>query len=119
MIFIVEDDEATRDSLCLLFECEGLACRGFASASAFLAAKPVLDGGCLVLDVNMAGMDGLALLERLRASGVTTPAIMITGQASPAVLRRATAAGAVALLEKPFDSASLVDRVNGLLAHKQ
>jgi len=112
MIFIVEDDEATRDSLCLLFECEGLACRGFASASAFLAAKPVLD-------VNMAGMDGLALLERLRASGVTTPAIMITGQASPAVLRRATAAGAVALLEKPFDSASLVDRVNGLLAHKQ
>ena len=115
MIFLVEDDEATRDSLCLLFECEGLACRGFASGEAFLSATPALDHSCLILDVNMDGMDGLTLLERLRAGGATAPAIMITGKPSPAILRRATAAGAVAVIEKPFDSSSLIDRVRSLL----
>jgi FixJ family two-component response regulator len=116
MILLVEDDEATRDSLCLLFECEGLVCRGFASAQAFLDEKPGLDDSCLVLDVNMAGMDGLALLEQLRAGGATVPAIMITGVPTPAILKRAAAAGAAAVLEKPFDSGKLIDHVHSLLA---
>ena len=119
MIFIVEDDEATRDSLCLLFECEGLACRGFASAQAFLAGKPALDASCLVLDVNMAGIDGLALLEQLRADGATVPAIIITGVPTPAILKRAAAAGAAAVLEKPFDAGKLIDHVHKLLERKR
>ena len=119
MIFLVEDDEATRDSLCLLFDCEGLACRGFASAQAFLDEKPTLDESCLILDVHMDGMDGLTLLERLRAGGASVPAIMITGVPSPAVLQRAAAAGAAAVLEKPFDSGKLIDHVHSLLARKR
>lgn len=116
MIFLVEDDEATRDSLCLLFESEGLACRGFASGEAFLAAMPSLDNSCLVLDVNMDGIDGLTLLERLRSGGASVPAIIITGKPTPAVHKRAAAAGAVVVLEKPFDSGSLIDHVQTLLA---
>ena len=114
MILVVEDDIATRDSLCLLFECEGIDCRGFASAEAFLAADPPLDGSCLIFDVHMTGMTGLELLERLRAGGARTPAIIITGQPSPAILKRAEASGA-AVLEKPFHSGMLIDRVRTLL----
>jgi FixJ family two-component response regulator len=115
MIFVVEDDHATRDSLCLLLECEGFACRGFASSEAFLAANTPLDGGCLILDVHMDGMTGLDLLEQLRAAGKRVPAVVVTGQPSPATLKRATAAGAVAVLEKPFDSGALIDHVRALL----
>jgi two-component system response regulator FixJ len=115
MILLVEDDAATRDSLCLLFECEGLDCRAYASADAFLAADPPLAGSCLLFDVHMTGTSGLDLLEALRARGAVTPALMITGQVSPAIVRRSEAAGAM-VFEKPFQSGLLVDRIRDLLA---
>ncbi len=66
MIFIIDDDDATRDSLRLLFECMGLEARDFPSPETFLDGwKPAAED-CLVLDVHMAGMSGLDLLEKLR-----------------------------------------------------
>ncbi|HUZ73533.1 MAG TPA: response regulator [Stellaceae bacterium] len=108
MIYIVEDDDATRDSLALLLECEGLPCRSFASCEAFLGANPPLEGACLVLDVHMLGMTGLELLSQLRRRAQTVPAIIITGQISPAILQQAAAARAVTVIEKPFDGAVLI-----------
>jgi len=115
VIIIIEDDEASRDSLCLLMECEGLAVQGFESCEAFLAEGPSGDAACFILDVHMAGMSGLDLLERLRADGSRTPAIVVSGNSSPALTERAFAAGAEVVLDKPFDAAALVDLVLSLL----
>jgi two-component system response regulator FixJ len=115
MILLVEDDAATRDSLALLFECESLECRAFASAEAFVAANPLVDGACLLFDVHMPGMTGLDLLEHLRARGVAAPAVMITGQVTPSILTRAAAARAT-VFEKPFASDLLIERIRALLA---
>lgn len=108
MIFIVEDDDATRKSLALLIECEGLPCRSFASGEAFLHANPALDGACLVIDVHMMGMSGIELLAQLRRNGVNVPAIVITGQISPAIVQQASAANAVTVIEKPFDGTAFI-----------
>lgn len=115
MIFVVEDDAPTRDSLCLLFDCEGIACRGFASAEDFFAASPPLAGACVISDVHMPGMSGVDLLERLRARGESVPVVLVTGQSSPSLVKRAAANGVTAVLDKPFDIGALVERIRGLL----
>lgn len=111
MIYIVEDDDATRESLRLLLECENLATQTFASCEEFLRADPVLDGSCLVIDVHLPGMSGLDLLERVRTEGSQVPAIVVTGDASGPVRRRAIALGAAAVVEKPYDAGVLVAQV--------
>jgi two-component system, LuxR family, response regulator FixJ len=116
MIFVVEDDDATRDSLALLIECEGLTCRTFPSCEAFLAADPPLDNACLVVDVHMAGMTGLELLTRLRRTGRTVPTVIVTGQISPAIVAQAEGAAAATVLEKPFDGAALIALLRRRLA---
>jgi FixJ family two-component response regulator len=114
MIVLIEDDDATRDSLRLLLECEGLSVREFASCKDFLAAERAADPGCLILDIRMPGMTGLDLLEQVRARGATVPAILMTGSPSSSISRRAAAAGALALLEKPFQGSDLVELVRGV-----
>ena len=84
MIFIVDDDSATRDSLRVLFDCGGLEARDFPSAQAFLEARQVADRGCVVLDIHMPGMTGIELLEHLRERGDNVPVIIVTGQPSAA-----------------------------------
>ena len=94
MIFIVDDDSATRDSLRLLLDCVGLEAQDFPSAEAFLGARQFADRDCLVLDVHMPGMTGIELLEHLRERGDKIPIIIITGQPSVADTARARAVSA-------------------------
>ncbi len=115
MIFIVDDDNATRDSLRLLLDCVGLEAREFPSAEAFLDARQFADEDCLVLDVHMPGMTGIELLEHLRERGDKIPIIIITGQPSVADTVRARAAGALAVLEKPFKPGEVVGLVRRVL----
>lgn len=112
MIFIIDDDEAVRDSLRLLLECDGFEATGFTSAVAFLETARPSGADCLIVDLHMPGMDGIALLEELRRRGVNLPALVITGRPSEAVRRRARAAGALALLEKPYNSTRLLALVH-------
>ncbi len=108
MIFIVDDDQAVRHSLILLLASEGLQAQGFASAREFLAAcQPVRDDR-LIVDVDMPGMNGIELLLRLRDSGVSPRAVVMTGQPSTFLRQQALAAGAMAFLEKPIDADRLV-----------
>ena len=111
MIFIVDDDEGVRDSLLLLLECEGLEAQAFASGRQFLEADRPRDGDCLILDVHMAGMSGLDLLEELRRRGNGIPVILITGRPDTATKDRARRAGVPAMLEKPYRAEEILARV--------
>lgn len=111
MIFILDDDPATRDSLRLLLECEGFQAREFASGCAFLDAVPASEEGCLLLDIHMPRMSGLEVLDTLRRRGDNRPVIILTGQPSPAAQSRAAAAGVLAFVEKPYHADALLDLV--------
>ena len=108
MIFIVDDDDATRDSLRLLVECEGFEAQDFASGRRFLDVVRPADGDCLILDANMPGMNGFEVLEELRRRGDCLPVIVITAWPDRGTRSRAQAAGAIALLEKPHGADELL-----------
>jgi two-component system response regulator FixJ len=114
-VYLVDDDDAVRDSLSVLFGVEGLTVRSFASGQALLDDLPRLKSGCVVTDIHMAGMSGLQLLRRLRAHGVTLPVILITGRSDATLTAGAEAAGATVLIEKPFGPGEIVSAVRQAL----
>src|ERR1700761_2445941 len=107
-VYIVDDDEAVRDSMRLLLESSGFVARDFASADLFLQTDSG-DMGCLLLDLHMPGISGLELLRLIRSRGVKRPVIVISGRRDPALDADVWAAGASALLSKPFDDQQLLD----------
>ncbi len=114
-IFIVDDDDATRESLRFLLESEGFEVADFASGAELMAGGWPPLAGCLILDIHMPGMSGLDLLESLRVAGSSVPAIVVTGQADPAARARALRAGALDLLEKPLNDSRLLDLLRAVL----
>jgi len=116
MIFVADDDDATRDAICLLLECEALAVHCFASCEALCAAADPLSAELLILDVQMPGISGLDLLEGLRSRPGAPPVILMTGDPTTDLLARAAAAGAYAILEKPFRGDALVELVKSATA---
>jgi RNA polymerase sigma factor (sigma-70 family) len=111
-VFIVDDDEAVRDSLALLLSLNGFTTRTFDSAEHFLAAYQPEWAGCLVLDIRMQGMDGLELQRILNAGNSRLPIIVITAHGDVAMAREALKAGAVDFLEKPIDDQLLIANVS-------
>jgi two-component system, LuxR family, response regulator FixJ len=109
LIYIVDDDEAVRDSLSLLLGTRGYTVRTFASAPEFLAAAPTLRPGCLIADVRMPGMDGLELRRRLVDRAMAFPLILITGHGDVPLAVRAMKAGAVDFIEKPFTAEAILN----------
>jgi FixJ family two-component response regulator len=110
-VFVVDDDEAVRKALKLLIESAGLKVLTFASADDFLAGYQPAWPGCLLLDVRMPGMSGLALQEKLLSEKILIPIIMITGHGDVAMAVGAVKKGAIDFLQKPFDDEVLLDRV--------
>lgn len=110
-VFIVDDDRDFRSSLVTLIRATGLAVEDYASAQAFLESYQGARSGCLLLDVRMPGLSGLALQEMLRSKQIEIPIIFVTGHGSIPLAVRAVKAGAVDFLEKPFDSKELLARV--------
>ncbi len=108
-VYIVDDDEAVRNSLSVLLESKGYTVRSFASAPEFLAAAPSLPIGCLIVDIRMPEMDGLELGEHLRARALEFPMIVITGHADVPLAVQAMKAGAIDFIEKPFASETMLD----------
>ena len=107
-IFVVEDDEAVRASTRALLEAQDFLVRDFVDAEAFLQATDGRDGDCIVLDHNLLGMSGLDLIALLRARGVTTPAIIVSGHGKP-LLDRAAKEGVHAVLRKPLAADALLN----------
>ena len=110
-VFVVDDDAPVRDSLAFLLEAAGFPVRTFASAEAFLDALRPDWQGCLLTDVRMPGLSGVELQETLSRRGVELPVIVMTGHGDVPLAVRAMKAGAVDFLEKPFDDAQLIERL--------
>jgi two-component system, LuxR family, response regulator FixJ len=107
-VYIVDDDDAVRDSLSLLLQSKGYAVKSFGSALEFLSAAPSLVAGCLIVDIRMPEMDGLELQQRLIERDLDFPLIVITGHGDVPLAVRAMKAGAVDFIEKPFTSDAIL-----------
>ena len=114
-LLVVDDDPAIRTSLKFALEIEGYAVETYADAESLAARQDLPDTGCLVVDYQLPGMDGLELVETLRRRAVSLPALLITTQPTRQVRLRAQQAG-VGIVEKPLLSSSLGDAVARLLA---
>jgi FixJ family two-component response regulator len=114
-LYVVDDSSAVRDSLRWLAESLDLEVATFASAADFLAAYVDHSPACLILDVRLRGMSGLALQEELRRRGVGIPTIVMSGHADVPMVVQAMKLGAVDFIQKPFSDQLLIDRVQQVL----
>ena len=118
-VFIVDDDEAIRDSLRWMLKSRGVASQSWDSAETFLAAYSETMHGCLVLDIRMDGMSGLDLFDRLNELKCRLPVIFLTGHADVPMAVAALKKGAHDFVEKPFNDNELVDKIDGALARAE
>ncbi len=116
-VYIVDDEPIVRRSIQFMLRPSGFEVQSFESGEAFLKAVAGLANGCLVLDVRMAGMDGLAVQQALRDRGIVMPVIIITGHGDIGIVVRAMKAGAVDFIEKPFEKSVLVAAIEQALMH--
>src|SRR6185295_6882740 len=116
LVYVVDDDDAIRDSLDLLLESMGLAHRVFASAFEFLEAYDSEQHACLVADIRMPGMSGLELQGKLNEMRAGIPIVFITGHGDVPMAVNAMKAGAADFIQKPFRDQDLLDRINKGLA---
>ncbi len=110
-VYVVDDDEAIRHSLELLIGAVGLKVRVFANAATFLEVFDPALRGCIVADLSMPGMNGLEMQERLNALNCRMPIIFLSGHGDVPAAVRALQRGAVDFLEKPFNPALLLERI--------
>jgi len=115
VICVVDDDVSVRESLEGLMRSVGFAVNTFASAEEFLDSDRLRNTECLILDVRLAGMNGLELQRQLATSHSEIPIIFITSYEDDEVRARALNAGAVDYLLKPFDDEELVDAIDAAL----
>jgi two-component system response regulator FixJ len=115
-VYVVDDDEAVRDSLFALLEANGYTSRTFSSAQEFLAAAPTLRPGCLIADIRMPGMDGLEMQQRLVERSLPFPLIVVTGHGDVPLAVRAMKAGALDFIEKPFAAETILHSAESALA---
>jgi two-component system, LuxR family, response regulator FixJ len=121
VVYVVDDDPDIRKSLALLLRSVSIDVHTFPSCDEFLAALPDISGraNCLLLDVRMPGMSGMALLERLREQELALPVIMLTGHGDIEMAVRAMKLGAADFLTKPFSGQLLLDRIQEVLRRGQ
>jgi two-component system, LuxR family, response regulator FixJ len=114
-VFVVDDDEHMRSALRRVLRAAGLEVESHASADEFLASWRPERFGCAVLDLQMPGMNGLELQREMNARGIRMPVLFLTGSAHVTAAVAAMRAGAFDFIEKPFDNAELVARIQRAL----
>jgi FixJ family two-component response regulator len=115
VVFVVDDDFAIREALSSLIRSEGLRVKTFASAGEFLDRPPIDAPACLVLDVRLPDLNGLALQSDLAAASDAIPIIFITGHGDIPTTVRAMKAGAIEFLTKPFQDDELLAAIRQAL----
>ncbi|MDX2236186.1 MAG: response regulator [Hyphomonadaceae bacterium] len=116
LVSIIDDDASMRAALVGLVRALGYRVRGFANAEDFLAAGGAGDSRAIVTDIQMPGLSGVELAERLAAEGCAAPIIMITARVESGLHERALASGAFCVLKKPFLAEALIDCLERALA---
>src|SRR6516164_3962085 len=114
-VYVIDDDEAMRDSLQFLLESAGFTVTLFETATDFLGALPRLALGCVVSDVRMPGIDGIELLKRMKALHSPFPVIIMTGHGDVPLAVEAMKLGAVDFLEKPFEDDRLITMIEAAI----
>lgn len=115
-VFVVEDDEAVRDSLALLLQSEGLEVQTFKTGTAFLDKWQASMAGCVVLDIRMPGMDGMAVHKALNERQSLLPIIFVTGHGDVPLAVEAMREGAFDFIEKPYREGALLEKIKAALA---
>ena len=115
IVYLVDDDEAVRDALGMLFKSIGLKYEAFASALDFLQRYDSRRQSCLVADIRMPGLSGLELQQRLNEQRSEIPIVFITGHGDVPMAVTAMKSGAVDFLQKPFRDQDLIDRIHKAL----
>jgi two-component system, LuxR family, response regulator FixJ len=116
VIYVIDDDDAARQSLAFLLESARFAARPYDSARTFLDAILAIETGCVITDVRMPEIDGIELLRRLKSLKVGWPVIVISGHADVPLAIEATKQGAVDFIEKPYDGSALLGALRTALS---
>ena len=111
VVHIVDDEEPVRKSLAFLLTMAGFTVRVHDSASSFLASAKTVGKACLITDLRMPDMSGVELLEKLKETGTSIPAVVITGHGDVPMAVAAMKAGAADFIEKPFEDEALVEAI--------
>ncbi len=115
-VYVVEDDEAVRDSLELLLKSDGKTVKTYESATAFLREFSDAMAGCIVLDIRMPGMDGMELQKKLNERHSLLPIIFVTGHGDVPMAVDAMKEGAVDFIQKPYREEALLEKIEAALA---
>jgi FixJ family two-component response regulator len=118
-IFLIDDDVSVREGLAGLIESVGMTVQTYGSAREFLALKPMEAEGCMILDIEMPGMNGLDLQREMNDSGISLPVIFLTGHGDIPMTVHALKAGAVHFLTKPVTEDELVNAIRQALENNR
>ncbi len=119
IVYVVDDDDAMRDSLSFLLSSAGIRSRTYDSATSFVAAIPSADSGCVITDVRMPGITGIDLLRELKMRSPPLPVIVMTGHGDVPLAVEAMKLGAVDFIEKPFHDETLIAAVRNALDYQE
>ena len=119
MVYVIDDDEAARDSLRTMLTAAGVRVETYPSAVTFLSALPAIETGTVVSDVRMLDMTGLELLRELRRRHIDMPVILLTGHGDVRLAVEAMKLGADDFFEKPFDPEQLLTSVQSAASRRQ
>ena len=114
-VYVIDDDEAMRESLNFLLDSAGFEVSLFESGVSFLETLPRLEFGCIVSDVRMPGLDGIELLKRVKTDHNAFPVLIMTGHGDVPLAVEAMKLGAVDFLEKPFEDDRLIAMIETAL----
>src|SRR6202163_313994 len=115
-VYVIDDDDAMRDSLDFLLGSADFQVTLFETARKFLDVLPTIDFGCVVSDVRMPDIDGIELLKRLKAGGSLLPVVIMTGHGDVPLAVEAMKLGAMDFLEKPFEDDRLIGMIETALS---
>lgn len=110
-VYVVDDEQAVRRSASFMLKTSGFGVECWESGEDFLKVAAGLAPGCVLLDVRMAGMDGLAVQDQLKSRGIMLPVVIVTGHGDVGLAVRAMKAGAIDFIEKPFEKAVIVNAI--------
>lgn len=116
-IAVIDDDDSFRTATEALIRSLGYEVSGHASAEAFLDMRAVWDADCIISDIQMPGMTGIELKERLNAEGSTVAVIFVSARIDPTLPRKVKECGGLILLQKPFQGQVLIDAIHQAISH--